>query len=103
MELSPPDVQFVFCCFEALSTLTLTLIGIKGFAFNKTVTKVQYANHHVQDSAVCHVTTADGSKYSASYCITTFSSGVMNAAVASKKLFHPPLPVWKADAFAKAN
>jgi len=37
------------------------------------------------------------------FCISTFSSGVVNAAVRSQSLFQPELPTWKADAFGKAQ
>ena len=66
-------------------------------ALNKTVVAIRYGPWR------CEVSTADGMVYIAKFCISTFSSGVVNAAVRSQSLFQPELPTWKADAFGKAQ
>jgi len=71
--------------------------------FNKTVTSIQYAGVSGPTSRGCSVQTSDGSTYTARFCISTFSSGVVNAAIETQQLFQPPLPSWKAAAFAKAQ
>jgi len=66
--------------------------------FNKTVTSIDGSHG---DSVRVHTT--DGAVFKAKYAIVTFSSGVVNHGIKSKTLFHPPLPSWKADAYAKTQ
>jgi len=66
--------------------------------FHKQVTHI----FHQHAGGSVHVRTADRSEYRARYAICTFSAGVVNEAIASRRLFYPQLPLWKREAFAKA-
>lgn len=72
--------------------------------FKKAVVSIRYGeNRSGTTGRGVRVETSDGSVYWAKRCIVTFSAGVINAAAQSHSLFHPPLPRWKTDAFAKAQ
>lgn len=74
----------------------------KGVILNKTVERIKYSDP-AQLKQRCEVHTTDGWKYSAKYCISTFSAGVVNHAVSTETLFEPRLPQWKSAAFARAQ
>jgi polyamine oxidase len=66
---------------------------------NTVVTNIQYDE---SKSTGVTVTTSEGRKYTADYVICTFSAGVINKGDTTG-LFTPSLPLWKRNAYAKAQ
>lgn len=75
--------------------------GQSAILTSKNVTSIRYGG---SNGTSCKVFTADGASYTAQYCISTFSSGVVlaNAAAEGGGIFNPPLPAWKRAAYRSA-